>query len=54
MEFETVILRFRDLVTENNVTIARHKDMLRVNPLHLTLRMEVKPIPIRERLQDPL
>lgn len=29
-------------------------DMLRVNPLHLTLRMEVKPIPIRERLQDPL
>ena len=29
-------------------------DMLRVNPLHLTLRMEVEPIPIRERLQDPL
>lgn len=28
MEFETVILRFRDLVTENNVTIARHKDMI--------------------------
>ena len=25
MEFKTVILRFRDLVTENNVTIARHK-----------------------------
>jgi len=25
-----------------------------VNPLHLTLRMEVEPIPIRERLQDPL
>ena len=29
-------------------------DMLRENPLHLTLRMEVEPIPIRERLQDPL
>jgi len=29
-------------------------DMLRVNPLNLTLRMEVEPIPIRERLQDPL
>ena len=29
-------------------------DMLRMNPLHLTLRMEVEPIPIRERLQDPL
>ena len=29
-------------------------DMLRVNLLYLTLRMEVKPIPIRERLQDPL
>ena len=29
-------------------------DMLRVNPLHLTLRMEVEPIPIRERLRDPL
>ena len=28
MEFKTVILRFRDLVTENNVTIARHKDMI--------------------------
>lgn len=26
MEFETVILRFRDLVTENNVTIAK-RDM---------------------------
>ncbi len=26
----------------------------RVNPLHLTLRMEVEPIPIRERLQDLL
>ena len=29
-------------------------DMLRVNPLHLTLRMEVEPILIRERLQDLL
>ena len=29
-------------------------DMLRVNLLYLTLRMEVKPIPIRERSQDPL
>jgi len=29
-------------------------DMLRVNLLYLTLRMEVKPIPIREGLQDPL
>ena len=29
-------------------------DMLRVNLLYLTLRMGVKPIPIRERLQDPL
>ena len=28
MEFKTVILRFRDLVTENNVTIDRHKDMI--------------------------
>ena len=28
MEFKTVILRFRDLVTENNVTIARHKDTI--------------------------
>ena len=29
-------------------------DMLRVNRLHLTLRMEMEPIPIRERLQDLL
>jgi len=29
-------------------------DMLRVNLLYLTLRMEVEPIPIRERLQDLL
>lgn len=28
MEFKTIILRFRDLVTENNVTIARHKEMI--------------------------
>lgn len=28
MEFKTVILRFRDLVTENDATIARHKDMI--------------------------
>ena len=27
-------------------------DILRVNLLYLTLRMEVEPIPIRERLQD--
>ena len=25
-------------------------DMLRVNPLHLTLRMEVEPIPIRGKI----
>ena len=29
-------------------------DMLRENLLYFTLRMEVEPIPIRERLQDPL
>lgn len=28
MEFETIILRFRDLVTQNNATIAMHKDMI--------------------------
>ncbi len=28
MEFTTVILRFRDLATENNVTIARHREMI--------------------------
>lgn len=28
MEFRTVILRFRDLVTENDATIAIHKDMI--------------------------
>ena len=28
MDFETVILRFRDLVTESNVTIGRYKDMI--------------------------
>ena len=33
---------------------AEISDMLLVNLLYLTLRMEVKPIPIRERLQDPL
>lgn len=31
MEFETIILRFRDLVTENNATIDRHKDMIKKN-----------------------
>lgn len=30
MEFETIILRFRDLVTENDATIARHKDMINI------------------------
>lgn len=28
MEFSTIILRFRDLVTENDATIARHKNMI--------------------------
>lgn len=28
MEFKTIILRFRDLVTENNATIAIHKEMI--------------------------
>ena len=28
MEFKTVILRFRDLVTENDATIARHKETI--------------------------
>ena len=31
MECNTVILRFRDLVTEKNNTIARHKDMIEKN-----------------------
>lgn len=31
MEFQTIILRFRDLVTENGVTIKRHKDMIDKN-----------------------
>lgn len=31
MEFKTVILRFRDLVTENNATIAMHKDIISKN-----------------------
>ena len=29
MEFETIILRFRDLVTENDATIARYKDVIK-------------------------
>ena len=28
IEFKTAILRFRDLITENNVTTARHKNMI--------------------------
>ncbi len=28
MEFKTVILRFRDLVTENDGTISKHKDLI--------------------------
>ena len=34
MEFETIILRFRDLVTENNATIDRHKDMIKKTDMY--------------------
>ena len=49
----------KELITTDDIRskvyiIRGQQVMLRVNPLHLTLRMEVKPIPIRERLQDPL
>ncbi len=31
MEFSTVILRFRDLVTEKDATIGRHKEIIKNN-----------------------
>ena len=43
MEFKTVILRFRDLVTENNVTISRHKDMIDKKIIEKQLKKVIDP-----------